>query len=136
MKKCTFLLVFLLTIIMGCNNEEITSKLDVKRQAPDIILKLSHKFGDPKPSSSGVESNDERYIFLVEGNFKHPWDESLEKADEISFIINHQGKITCFEGSLKGKKVWSINLQPIDWDKFIDMSPEEYAQMINHNLKR
>lgn len=132
MKKVTFILIVLI-ILTGCNKQGSSEKTSIKIVAPDIILQVSQKFGEPRPVNSGVESNKDIHIFSMEGNFRHPWDANAEKADKISFIVNNEGKITQFEGFIKERQVWKINLQPINWKRFINLSSEEYKSIMGES---
>lgn len=111
--------IFLFSVLIICGSHMTQQKVkNIKSEAGDIFFAVSKIFGQSIPLNSvGKPTENDTYIFTMEGKFTNPWDKTVPRADKISFMITKDGLISEFRGYQGEKEVWEVKLPLVHWKK-------------------
>lgn len=139
MKKLLLILTmnaYLIFALSGCSQQSAQNGNQIKTNLSTIIQAVSKKFGEANPKNilvkQDVEESSKKPMFFVsfEGNFVHPWETSLEKANKLTFSYSVENKLWAITGLKDNHMLWFIKLPSLKWREVINLSKEDYWKKV------
>lgn len=141
MKKYLIGIIILNIILLslgfsGCSKQPDENEKQIESDLPKIIQAVSKKFDEANPKNisikEGVEEVSKKPMFSVslEGNFTHPWEAGLEKANKLAFSISIENKLWAIIGSKNNQMLWFVKLPSLKWQEIVDLSKEDYWKKV------